>query len=312
MTRYAGVLKPEVASAFGVQDPPSPKGKYTVVARLASGAMGEVVRARCEGEDDEVVIKRMHRHCASDPALVEMFHHEARLLAAVDHPGVVRLREFARDAEGLMLVLEHVAGADLAAVMHAHPAMTLAAGVEVVRQLLDALAVVHGLCHEGVLANVVHGDVAPANVRITPEGAVKLMDFGIATSAWRRDPDGGQMKGTRGYMAPEVITGERAADERVDLFAAAVVLYELTTGRRLYEGTAVQVMTAIVEAPVAPPSTQAKGYPEALEAVVLRALSRRAEDRYATAEAMSSALANAVTYDRAEARRALGGLVTGV
>lgn len=311
MTGYAGAITQGAQTAPRQQppDPEPPRGAYAVRSSLGAGAMGEALLAEDTRDGVRVVIKRMHPHCAADPTLVEMFHHEARVLGALSHPGVVRRVEFARDDRGLMLVLEHIPGVDLASLKERTARWPVPCAVEIAVQLLDILAAVHALSDGGVALGVVHGDIAPGNVRITPDGAVKLMDFGISTSAWRCDPDRGIMKGTRGYMAPEVITGEREIDARIDQFAVAVMLYELLAGERLYEGSAVAVMTAIVEDPIAPIAARA-GVSEALGAVVMRGLSRRAEDRHATAAAMRDALLGACVYDRAEARRHLAAMVT--
>ncbi|MFO0603273.1 MAG: serine/threonine-protein kinase [Polyangiales bacterium] len=284
---------------------------YTVVRSLGVGALSEALLARAD-DGTLVVIKRLHRHLAHDAACAAMFAHEARALAALSHPGVAGLaevpgldpaREFAQAfAPGI--------GLDVAMASLRGP-MPLAAACEAVAQLLDALAHVHASrAPDGSPLRLVHRDVCPANVIASREGRVTLVDFGIATSAWRPDPDRGQLKGTRGYMAPEVVTGEREADARADLFAAGVILYELTVGRRLYEGPAPRVMAAIADGPPPSPARDAPGYPEALDGVARRALARRADDRYARAEDMRGALDEAAAaHGVARSREALAAVI---
>ncbi len=271
--------------------------RYTIVRSLGVGALSEALLARDEG-GRHVVIKRLHRHLASDESCVEMFHHEARVLAALSHPGVAGILEGpARVAETWEIVQVCAPGVALSELTPAMRApMPLAASGEVVAQLLAALEHVHTRVDaEGRPLSIVHRDVCPANLIAAPEGNVTLVDFGIATSVWCPDPDRGRMKGTRGYMSPEVITGEREADARSDLWAAGVILYELTTGARLYEGSAMRVMTAVVDGPTPSPARDVEGYPSELDAVVRAALARHADDRFASAMSMREALDRALS-----------------
>lgn len=252
---------------------------------LGVGALAETFAAR-DADGAARVLKRMHRHCAYDPALVAMFEHEGRLLERFDHPSIPRARARYRDAAGVPhLLLDFVAGRGLDAVMTAgrvDATLALRWGA----CLFDALDHAHHRRDEaGVPLGVVHRDVAPGNVVARDDGTVSLVDFGIATSRWREDPDRGVMKGTRGYMAPEVVTGDGTIDGRSDVFAAAVVLFELLTGRRLYEGAPAAVMVAIAEGPV--PSARAAGaaVDERVEALLTRCLAKRAEGRPTAAEA---------------------------
>ena len=265
--------------------------RYTPLRSLGIGALSEAHLAR-DAQGRHVVVKRMHRHCASDPSLVAMFEHEARVMATFDHPGLARLIESGRDALGPFLAQEHIPGVTLREVFARSAAtLSLPAAVAAVTGLLDALAHVHTRTDAaGEALGIVHRDVCPANVLVTPRGAVALIDFGIATSVWRPDPDRGQLKGTRGYMAPEVVTGERAADARGDLFAAGVILYELTTGTRLYEGSPLRVLHAIAEGPLPSPADAVPGYPSALQDVVQHALARSPEARFESAQVMRAAL----------------------
>lgn len=278
---------------------------YTIVRRLGVGALSEALLVRSD-DGHHAVIKRLHRHLVHDANCVAMFAHEARVLATLTHVGVAKavplrgldpVREFAQ---------EFVPGVALDEVMVAlRGAMPFEAACEVLAQLLDVLDYVHRVsAPEGPPLRLVHRDVCPANVLVSRDGKVSLVDFGIATSVWGSDPDRGRLKGTRGYMAPEVITGEHEADGRADLFAAGVIFYELTVGRRLYEGPASTVMAAIVEGPIPSPRRSVPDYPPRLDAWLLRALARNVEERYTDASEMrvaldEAAVAHGIVRDRA-------------
>lgn len=269
--------------------------RYTIVRSLGVGALSEALLARAP-DGAHVVIKRLHRHLASDASCVEMFRHEARVLTALSHPTVASLvDEPARVGDTWEFVQACAPGVALSTLTAAlREPMPLGAACEVVAQLLAALEHVHTRVAEGAPLRVVHRDVCPANLIAAGDGHITLVDFGIATSAWRPDPDRGQMKGTRGYMAPEVITGERDADARCDLWSAGVILYELTMGRRLYEGSAMRVMASVVDGPTPSPASARAGYPPALDAVVRTALARTVDDRFADARSMGEALDRAL------------------
>ena len=262
-----------------------------VGASLGVGALAETFAAR-DAAGAARVLKRMHRHCAYDPALVAMFEHEGRLLGRLDHPAIPALRGQYRDDAGVPhLVIDYVTGRGLDAVMAAGR-VAPAAAVAWVAALLDALDHVHTRADEaGGALGAVHRDVAPGNVVVRDDGTVSLVDFGIATSRWREDPERGVLKGTRGYMSPEVVTGEGAIDGRSDVFAAAVVLYELLTGRRLYGGGATEAMLAIAEAPVPSAREVDPAVPARVDAVVQRCLAKRPEERPAAREARAMLLA---------------------
>ncbi|MEZ4393222.1 MAG: serine/threonine-protein kinase [Polyangiales bacterium] len=260
-------------------------GRFAPRESLSEGALTRVLAAT-DADGQAVVIKRLQRHLRRDEACRAMLEHEGRLLAALDDPQLPRLLARGEDPDGPFLVLQRLPGQPLA-VTRREPEDAVA----VTRGLLRVLGRVHLAAAEGVALHIVHRDVCPANVLVTAAGEVSLVDFGISTSAWRSDPDRGVMKGTRGYMAAEVITGGAEVDARADLFAAGVILTELLTGERLYDGPLPAVMEAVVEGPARGPREKHPAVPERLDLVARRAMARDPSARFASAEDFLAALA---------------------
>ena len=274
-------------------------GKYQLLRHLAKGGMGEVLLAslhRQAGFSKLVVVKRILPHFAQDPDFVRMFIQEARLSAALDHPNIVRVYDFGRAGDSFFLVMEYLHGDTLLGLLPR--AVATPEGLPLDITLTIMLGVCAGLhfAHEttgpdGSSVGLVHRDITPANVFATQSGEVKVLDFGIAKaiSAGTITRVGGR-KGKVAYMSPEQCLGA-PIDRRSDIFALGILLYEMTTAKRLFRGnTEFEVMDMITSGQVPPPSTRALDYPPALEAVVLKALARDPAERYATAQELHDAL----------------------
>jgi eukaryotic-like serine/threonine-protein kinase len=275
---------------------PAPFGRYTPVRRLGTGGMGEVFLVRMrpdatrEGIDDGslAVMKRAH----DDPSLARQFARECRLSRGLQHPNLLRVLEEGSLPDGArFLVLEHAAGADLRAVVRRMPergfrAFPLDAAIAIAREVAAGLAYLHRVEIPGLApAGVVHGDLSPANVVVTHRGAVKVVDLGLARAIGEIDAAerGRVAEGSVSYMSPEQAAGERL-DPRSDLFSLGIVLYELTTGKRLYRGsTDHETLRLIQDRDVPAPSAVCPGYPPALEGLVLRMLARAPDRRPASA-----------------------------
>jgi serine/threonine-protein kinase len=274
---------------------PTVLGRYEVVGHLATGGMAEILLGRLVGPsgfERPVVLKRILPHLARTRSFVDMFLDEARIVARIRHPNVVAVHELGREGEELYLVMEYVEGESLGGLMRrmwmrdeelgyqlaAHVVAEACAGLHAAHELED---------DSGRKQHLVHRDVSPHNLMVTYSGQVKVLDFGIAKAADRiTRTEAGQVKGKFEYMSPEQCRG-RPLDRRSDVFALGVVLYELTTSRRLFKRShELAALKAICEQPVVPPSRVAAGYPPELERICMRALSRRREDRYATATDM--------------------------
>jgi serine/threonine protein kinase len=258
--------------------------------------MGEVFLAEYVGDAGFrrfVVIKRLFPHLAHHPEAVRMFQDEAHVLSLLSHPNIPQVYDLGFADGHWLIALEHVPGHNLAelcaAGAKAAVAMTLDVVGSVFGQLCEALHHAHERNDaEGRPLRIVHRDVTPANLMITPDGYAKLLDFGVARTA-RDESKGGSLKGTLAYMAPEQVRGQRL-DKRSDVFSVGVMLYELTTGRRLFYGSEIELMTAIVERDVTPPSVWVPGYPTELERIVLTALARDRGRRYPSAQHLAREL----------------------
>ncbi|MFZ6178161.1 serine/threonine-protein kinase [Nannocystis pusilla] len=266
-----------------------------MIRRLAGGGMGEVYLAAADGPAGfrkPAVIKRILPHFANDPEFVQMFVKEARLAAALDHPNIVRVYDFGEAGGSFFYVMEYLHGDSLAGLL---PKLAQSdRRLPLVHALTVGLGVSAGLhfAHElrgpdDAPSGLVHRDVSPANVFLTGAGEVKLLDFGIAkvmsSTGVTRD---GVRKGKVPYMSPEQCIGA-PLDRRSDVFALGILLYEMTTMTRLYRAdNEFATMNLITSGEVPPPSRRVADYPPALEAVVLKALSRDREHRHATALAL--------------------------
>lgn len=278
-------------------------GRYHVVGRLATGGMAEVLLGKMYGPsgfEQPVVLKRILPHLAAEPVFKGMFVQEARIAAHVRHPNVVRVYELMESGHELFLVMEYLEGETLSALDRAARAadapLPLGLAAFIVAEAAAGLHAAHEVTDlRGHPQRLVHRDVSPQNIFVTYGGEVKVIDFGIAKAADHaaRTSFAG-LKGKFTYMSPEQTRGE-PLDQRSDIFSLGIVLYELTTGRRLFSrANPERTLRAVCEDPIAPPSDVVPGYPEALEAVCMTALERDPERRYATALAMRRDLLEAL------------------
>jgi tRNA A-37 threonylcarbamoyl transferase component Bud32 len=257
--------------------------------------MAEILLGRESGPhgfERPVVIKRILPHLARDPKFVEMFIDEARTVATIRHANVVQVHELVQHEGELALVMEFLEGESADALLRrlasASLRMPVALAAHVVAAACAGLHAAHELTgDDGSKRQLVHRDVTPHNLLITFDGQVKVIDFGIAKVAGGASrTETGHIKGKFAYMSPEQCSGE-PLDRRSDVFSLGVVLFELATGHRAFKrATDLLTMRAICEDPVVKPSEIVAGFSAELEAVILRALARNREDRFATAADM--------------------------
>ena len=266
-------------------------GRYDIVRVLGKGAMGLVYEARDPNLDRRVAIKTIKVENLSAEASADYearFRTEARSAARLQHPNIVSVYDSERHGDTAYLVMEYVQGDDLKQHLDAGKRYSLEQSLGIVRDLLSALDYAHR-------QNIVHRDVKPANLLVEASGRVKLTDFGVARiqDSGEATRTKGSMVGTLKYMSPEQVQG-LSVDARSDLFAAGIVLYQLLTGRRPFDGEGeFAIIHQIVSQQPAAPSSINPQLPAALDAVVARALAKQREDRFASAQEFASALQEA-------------------
>ncbi len=277
---------------------PIPFGRFLLVERLAVGGMAEVFAAVERGDSSArlFAVKRILPTLAEDRELVRMFLDEARLVVQLDHPGIVPVHELGKLGGGYYIAMDYVAGRDLRVLAERFRRRGERLPVEVTAlvaaRAADALDHAHrGRSADGGELRVVHRDVSPANVLVGFDGTVRMIDFGIAQAALRRGAGSQVLRGKFGYMSPEMVRG-LPVDRRSDVFALGVVLHELLTGERLFTApTELAVMEKVRAARAGPPSAANAAVPPELDRVVLRALAREPEARFAWASELRDALA---------------------
>src|SRR5512136_1207218 len=264
-------------------------GPYEILAQLGAGGMGEVYKARDTRLDRDVAIKVLPAHLSANPEVRARFEREARAISQLNHPHICSLHDIGRQDDIDYLVMEYLEGETLAARLTKGPlplAEVLRHGIEIA----NALDCAHR-------AGIMHRDLKPGNIMLTRGGA-KLMDFGLARStrlspvagALNESPTGsrpitaeGTIVGTFQYMAPEQVEGKEA-DARADMWALGCVLYEMTTGKRAFEGTSqASLIAAILKETPRPMAELQPLTPPGLQRVVIRCMEKDPDERFQSA-----------------------------
>jgi serine/threonine protein kinase len=284
-------------------------GKYTLIRKLAVGGMAELflaIQRSVAGFEKLIVIKRILPAMNHDLAFIEMLLHEARVAATLSHPNIVQVFDVGEDEGTYFIAMEHVHGEDIRSIVR----QMRKKGVREF-PIEHAISIVLGVCaglafaHEkrdldGRALNIVHRDISPQNVVVTFSGDVKIVDFGIAKSDVRLHADtrSGRLKGKVPYMSPEQARGE-VVDWRSDIFAAGVMLFELTTGKRLFKGASdYETLKMICERDYPLPTQIREGYPVELEDIVMRALAKDRDVRFQSAREMQQCLEDFARRER--------------
>jgi eukaryotic-like serine/threonine-protein kinase len=271
-------------------------GGYELEGKIATGGMAELFLGRrlgLGGVQHQVVIKRLRDEMLGDPTVVKMFEWEAWISSRLHHPNIVRFHDFVVHAGRHFLVLEYVPGCDLARLLRsffrAGLRVPLGATLEIAIGAALALEHAHRLRDDdGRPVGLVHRDVSPHNIMLSPLGEVKIIDFGVAKTAFvPRDTGAGLIKGKMGYHAPEQLRGE-PIDGRSDLYGLGVVLFELVSGQRLF--STADGLRALLRPRVPSVRDLNPDCPEALESLIFRALAVDPDCRFESARAMSEAL----------------------
>jgi eukaryotic-like serine/threonine-protein kinase len=275
-------------------------GKYTLLAKLAQGGMGEVFVALLSGAagfEKLVVIKRILPHLAEDPRFISMFLAEAKLTASLAHPNICQVFELGEIDGDYYLAMEYLEGVSLSRMVkkRVHRGLDLRMATGIACQALEGLQFAHRFrAPGGSLVGVIHRDMSPSNVFVTSAGLVKVLDFGVAKVSHHHKTTVTGLKGKYPYMAPEQIRG-MDVDGRSDLFSVGVVLFEAVTGEPLFHReNDFDTLQAIVNNERPRASDLRRDVPLDLDEVIERSLRPRREERFASAREMAEALTRAM------------------
>jgi serine/threonine protein kinase len=302
VTIPAGTLVPRDARDFG---------SYQLIAKLATGGMAEIFLARPTGSNDRdvMVLKRILPHLAEDEHFVTMFRDEAELASQLIHKNVCRVQAFGEFGGTWFISMEYLHGVPLSRMMtrlsKAGKMLDFRVVAGIIVQACEGLHAAHEVRGpDGQLMNVVHRDVSPPNIMVCADGMVKLLDFGIAKARGANSRTRtGTVKGKNAYMSPEQILG-RGLDRRSDVFALAVVMYEMLAIRRLFHRDSdFLTFKAITEEPIPEIRERRPDLPPGMRAALLQAMARDPNGRFDTALAFGNAIRNSVST--------LGGPATG-
>src|SRR5690242_4588299 len=295
-------------------------GRYELLARLATGGMGEIFLARLEGAagfEKLYVVKRILPHLADDARFRQMLISEAQIAAKMSHANICQVYELGETAGQLYIVMEYLEGVTLLPLLRrssksqAHLEFGFIASI--VQQCCDALHYAHELKDRGAAMGLVHRDVTPSNVFLTESGIVKVLDFGIAKAkgATSTKTEDGAVKGKYAYMAPEQLRGG-SIDRRVDLFALGVVLYEMLALRRLFQRkTDYLTFRAVMEQPIPDIRRYRPDVPDGVADALARALDRDPTTRYETARQFGTAVLDGLQGTRSWSQGEISDFVRG-
>ena len=264
-------------------------GKYELQGVLGRGAAGTVYDARDPVIGRRVAIKTVKLPNADDDETreeLERFRREARAAGGLSHPNIVPIFDYGETNELAFIVMEFIGGGSLTGLLKKHTRLPAPEALRIMDQLLAGLQ----FSHE---KGIVHRDVKPDNVMLTDDQTVKIADFGIARMEGSGATVVGTMLGTPSYMSPEQWRGDAQIDARSDIYAAGVMLYHLLTGKRPFEGNQSAIMHKVLSEDAVPPSEVYSGAPRQLDEIILKAMSKRREDRYNSADDFAKALKSA-------------------
>lgn len=277
-------------------------GRYEIHRRLARGGMAQVYLARDRSLDRPVAIKELVPEFATDPSFVERFRREAQAAANLAHPNIVGVYDWGTQDGTYFIVMEYIDGPSLSQVIRRDGPLHPRRAAELAGEVAGALGFAHS-------RGVVHRDVKPGNVLLTGSGQSKVTDFGIARALSSPDEDltqAGSVMGTATYFSPEQAQGQ-PVDPRSDLYSLGVVLYEMVTGRAPFTGdTPLAIAYKHVQDQPAAPNTVIGDLPQGLNAIIMKLLSKRPDDRYASAEELRMDLRRFLHGETTNAERALG------
>ncbi len=280
----------------GAPNDPVPFGKYYLLGLIARGGMAEVYRARSPDHPHRLLaVKVMRPQLAREARFIDMFHREGKLALMLRNRCIVETHELGQHDGRHYITMEYIGGRDLTQVLRrcqeTQQRIPVPHAVYIAARIAEGLHFAHTLVDAaGRPLNIVNRDVSPSNVRLSYEGDVKLLDFGIAQALMKFTSEIGILKGKFSYMSPEQIRG-MPLDARTDVFSAGIILHEMLTTEKLFRGdTEFALMEKVRKAEVPPPSHFNRRVTPELDAISLKALARDVADRYQTAAQLAADL----------------------
>lgn len=259
-------------------------GKYKIISRLGQGSMGMVYKGFDPSIERYVALKMVSPHIlnmddATIASSLNRFKQEAKIAGRLSHPHIVSVYEYGEDKGRIFIAMEFVQGKELKDILSSNRRIaSIDSCLNLMIQLMEALAHAHE-------KGVVHRDIKPGNILLTPSGDIKIMDFGIAKIASSELTQMGTLIGTPSYMSPEMVEN-KISDPRTDIFSAGIVFYQCLVGKKPFEGSNHQVMHKIVNQKHVPPSEMNPELPREIDRIVAKALAKNPDQRYPNADAM--------------------------
>ena len=268
-------------------------GRYRIVKQIGRGGMADVYLAKdliLDGE--EVAVKVLRTNYQTDPIAVARFQREARAMADLDHPHIVRITDIGEEDGQQYLAMEYVAGLDLKRYIKEHHPLSNEEAVRIMGQILLAMRLAHA-------RGIVHRDLKPQNILLTPDGTAKVTDFGIAVAfAETSLTQTNSMLGSVHYLSPEQARGSKATFQS-DIYAMGIIFYEMLTGHIPYDGdSAVTIALQHFQKPLPSVIAENPSVPQALENVVIKATAKKLSDRYQSVSEMYVDLSTSLSYNR--------------
>jgi serine/threonine protein kinase len=261
--------------------------RYRVLREIGRGAMGTVFEAVDGASGDRVAIKILQSTLKANPVARQRFRREVEAASRIDHPVIIRIRDWGEDADQTYIVMEFVDGQPLSKLLSPIAPFPPATTVRIVHQVAAGLASVHR-------AGLVHRDIKPDNIMVLKDMAVKLSDFGVAKLPNSSLTQAGELWGTLQYMSPEQVQGRLDIDGKSDIFSLGVVLFEMLTCKRPFDGFGAEVIQRIIENQAPRVSTLKPEIPEVFDFIVARALAKNPEDRFGDCDEFAQALKSAM------------------
>jgi tetratricopeptide (TPR) repeat protein len=300
---------------------PTRYGKYLLLEKIATGGMAQLYRGKLvgvQGFEKIIAIKQILPHLSAEKELVDAFIDEAKLAALLNHQNIVQIYDFGQVEDSYFISMEYLFGKDLRAIASKSRDREMPLGLQnalyIASRICAGLDYAHKLKgFQGKALNIIHRDISPQNIFITYEGEVKIVDFGIAKAASQSTiTQMGMIKGKVAYMSPEQATGN-PIDHRSDIFSTGILLYEMLSGKRMFQGDTMQILAKVRKGDFDPPEAAIPGLPITLYKVLHKALEKEPSDRYQTCGEMLADLEECVVgLSLRPSSRALGGYMNGL